>query len=1497
MVAGVDTADVAEGFHDAAVAIGEGLAAIGTMISAVGRAVARALRLIRIFLQKTIGYSFLLLGRRTTHFANDPKEQSFKEVYPGKEWMGFATLCILPVVPISMLASVTVVPLLANSARGFWRGSKFLVNAALPPSMKFIDPTTAPRAMTKLQHAYATPGYFLAAVVGVTIALPLAIIRGAVNFVRHTFATAKWAIKAFINVALYGTDRPKYSLVDNELDEESKKRHWAKRFLAGVLGLVIGGVVGGLAFLAIGGYRLVKSAASHSFKSCSWMLSKTVHLAMYGSKWAKDSVSSDNRSVVERCGKGMLGIVVGAVIAVPLFVIVGAIRTVVSVVKNTFATTCLSLKWALNFVLPRKKIAATESEEQGLIEGSAGKGVTQPYYFSLTNNIKPHQKVIGVLGFVLGGVALAAIAGTFVVLGRTIINTCITGLNCVKKVLNKVLPSKTVDAKTQDYFTVGEDKRTKASKAFGIVGMIFGGFALLTAGAIVAGVAVVIARAVKNAWITSVRCIKQALNIFLPNKKEQVGESEVEKSHFGVGEDTRSKGAKRFGIAGIICGGFIPLAIIAVVGAAVVTVVRTIKNAYLTNSYWLRNLWNRILPNKKDENGQEKPYFQHEDTRSKGAKRFGIAGILCGGFIPLVLIGGLGALAIMTVRGFSNTFKSAWWTIKAFVKGALYKSGLDTKISLADDRKKSERFAYGFAGLILGGVVGVAAFAVVGVARAVVSFIANTFKTTCLAFKWTMNLLAPKKKFIESDDAGSREVAKPYFSLANNLKPHQKVIGVLGFVLGGVVLAAIAGTFVVLGRTIINTCVSGLRFVKKALNKVLPDKTVDSQAQDYFAVGEDKRTKASKAFGIVGMVLGGFALVGATALVAGVAVVIARAVKNAWITSTRCLKQALNIFLPNKKENEVEKNHFNVDEDTRSKGAKRFGIAGIICGGFIPLALIAVVGAVAIALTRVVTNSIKSFKLALSNTLGRAFAKNPIEVAENNAKRHWLQHALGLPGLILGGVIGVGVAVVMTVARTLINGVLTGAMLAAKFLNKLLPSHKQIPADDKRNDFNKKHGLVGFCLGGFAITAVACVVGAVAIGLAYAIVDTAKSFWRALKISVKGALFNTQYGKGGTKEIATADDRLDSNGKEKKGRIYGTGLIGGVLGTVVGAVMGVTILAARCLYQTACSFKSLSCSLINWARDKKSLYGIAADNRSGKAKVVGALGYVAAAALVAPIAFAYKLIWKVALPIVAGVVSLVFIAPFKLLARAFNACCSGSYGRLSGNDDYDRRFKQLKNCLGFSGRFNKGLCVHEVPPNKGYNQAIGAFVRRCVTLNAKTPTERLLDALFKVFTHLSDEAKEQFFVAGNQSFNKIVSDVKSHYTEGLMVTEEDVKRCHREIDRTANFVRDYMLAEGQALASFVVPELYEERAGSVEIFAGPRRNREHEAEHGNAEEQARLVAESSSSLPRSSAAPAGAQESGLGSVAQASVVASYGTADPLTVPPPANAATAANAAS
>lgn len=431
------------------------------------------------------------------------------------------------------------------------------------------------------------------------------------------------------------------------------------------------------------------------------------------------------------------------------------------------------------------------------------------------------------------------------------------------------------------------------------------------------------------------------------------------------------------------------------------------------------------------------------------------------------------------------------------------------------------------------------------------------------------------------------------------------------------------------------------------------------------------------------------------------------------------------------------------------------------------------------------------------------YKQNAPGIANSPDQRSWLRHLYGMPGCILGVVTAVPSAAVIVGTRVVTNTWTTGKRAFLSIANLVNYPHslgESLEQNDQRHWLRKYFmGIAGLPLGltmGVIVTP--------ALFFLRVVRETWETAKRTLFSAIKMAAFPHKVDVNG----------LEQNDQRYMAEKYGFGGPGFFMGAAAGIVAAIGIGAARFVLETTRSWKALSGSLLNGALERPTFCGIGGDTRSKFAKVAGGLGYIVALATTVPLAATTYLLRQVPALIshIIGFAVSPFIFTGKIISRSLTQ-------EPIAADPIVQKLRNLQSSLTMQGRFKPDVPLATDGTEK---ESIGSILRKSMTFNKSTPTEKIITTFFKKYRKFIEKDKgknhnveEEIYpsdsdmeinenddLSKNQNIHlgviadRVRRSVKKHYQETCYSiccsTPSESREIEEEMNNIVDFILDYL---------------------------------------------------------------------------------------------------------
>ncbi|MES2219318.1 MAG: hypothetical protein V4501_13020, partial [Pseudomonadota bacterium] len=898
-------------------------------------------------------------------------------------------ICIsLPVILPTVLLSVTAIPFFGNSIQSFPRGAVDVINLSLADLPDEEQISILPDQRNTLRKIYGGAGYLSG---GLTLGMPIALTVGAGRIIANTCLSIPITFVPLVNLALAD---------ENALVAEVEPRT-NTAYALGIPGLGLGAMLGVLGMIGM----VVSRIVINSCISLGYNFIKCLNIALPQNANNQIVLGPDERRMPSYLF-GIPGILLGAIFGgISALFVTGAIST-----HRVFLG---SLNSALAYndqinIAPDNRSAL--SKALGLIPGVIIGGVfgelsglvillgrfvintckSFSYFFQhglslglpAPLTIADEQRESGSLWLGALGAITGAISG-FVT--GCIASTAISIAGCFLTVTNIALHQ-------EDQIKLGPDKRTLLGKIMGVVGLLIG----LCAG-VVSALTVFLSRIMINSAKSWLYGFKYTLNMGLPEaarlSNEETREASLQQlgypglviggclgmvtaffastaittagvwmivtnlsleEKFVLGNDTRSTFGKILGGLGLVIGGIAGL-----ISAFIVTCGQMLGNGRFSFILYFKKAINLSLP-------QEYQLALAPDHRTTLKKLFALPNSCIG-----ALLGGVVAFFISTALTTAGAFK----TITNFA--------LENELDVTDTRSTPGKILGGF-GWILGSITGL--LGAIGVACA--RLFSNSGISFLHFFKLGLNVGLPSDYYLTTED---------------NRRLTNKVFGVPGLSLG----AIFGGITAFFASTGITTARSFVYITNLVLDP-----------NDEISIVRDKRSNLGIAISVFGLIPGTIA-----GLISAFFVGFTRIVFNTGVTALYYMKKVSNLGLPGNE-------RFADEIDARTTVGKVLGCLGIPIG-----CVIGGIGAVFIS-------SLQTFGRTFALLFNLPW--QGIQISFSPDLRSGLGIIIGILAIPFGLTIGLVGALIPVGARMIYEGCIFGSRLFLDITNLALHPEDRI---------------------------------------------------------------------------------------------------------------------------------------------------------------------------------------------------------------------------------------------------------------------------------------------------------------------------------------------------------------------------------------------------------------------------------------------------------------------
>lgn len=537
--------------------------------------------------------------------------------------------------------------------------------------------------------------------------------------------------------------------------------------------------------------------------------------------------------------------------------------------------------------------------------------------------------------------------------------------------------------------------------------------------------------------------------------------------------------------------------------------------------------------------------------------------------------------------------------------------------------------------------------------------------------------------------------------------------------------------------------------------------------------GKDARTHNFQKYvlGFPGIILGTMAGIGGF-----ITVGLGRIIGNSAITTWHLFGNITTLAIDEGNKEAV----FGKDNRTSNVQKYGFGFPGLIFGTIFGVIGFGVVGA-----GRIVGNTVLTAWHVFAEITNLALAKRDKKAnfGTDDRKNIFQKYVLGFPGLFIGAIAGIGGFLVVGVYRVIGNSALTTWHTFGEISTRaLINGNKQaLFGQDSRDSIFQKYilGLPGLIIGTITGIISYLLISAIRI-IEYNRETAVRAFSTALNLSLDHKL----------------KPALEQNDSRAFGVKYGLGFIGLVMGGGIG-LMGATIIGTgKCIQQSGYSWYHLSGSLLNLSLGHPLFAGLSGDQRIERHRWMGAFGYLAAVCTTGLVGLIYVIGKNIAVAgaFLLGVVCGFIVAPVKGAHISKHPRFEPQKTKNTNSDEYIADFKNLYSSLGTWGRFAED---RDIKTNSNGGKGIGCFVRKSITFNISSLSERVLDSVFDAYQHSANKAT--FFNSDNPQMKTALDKVKQHYKslDGWLETEAEILERDAQIDDIGSFVTNYVHSHGQ----------------------------------------------------------------------------------------------------
>ncbi|CDZ77605.1 hypothetical protein BN59_01889 [Legionella massiliensis] len=663
-----------------------------------------------------------------------------------------------------------------------------------------------------------------------------------------------------------------------------------------------------------------------------------------------------------------------------------------------------------------------------------------------------------------------------------------------------------------------------------------------------------------------------------------------------------------------------------------------VGRAGVTSSYFIRDTFRahyNLL-------GQHTAPIEQEllDTRPPTPSSLNIFGQIA--LSPLVILAWLASVTLIPLL-----YNSVLLSISGFLKTAnfaLLDLPADKQIKQLNGSMPWYRLIFGIPGFVLGGAVGLIAAGAIGLVRVVT----NSLKSAIHSFASVTNLALEEEDEIE------------LFGLD---KDQRSAIRIYGFGLPGVILGGIAGSFgfaiASLGRVIVNS-------YKTAKSLTVSGVNVARREGEQFEADlkHDGRSNLLKfGLGFPGLLFGSVT----AALGLGLSSLY-RSVVESWKTTKRVFVSVVNQALPANEEGEAPSQLELEAEERLFVDQHIFGAPGYLIG-----ALTGGLGFATVIFGRVIKESFESGTHSFATVINYALDSEDSfqEIGMNRDERPThIKFGFGLPGTIIGGLIGTVGYTAVGLGRILTNSYTTAKGLTISAVNVVRHDDETLQGDfqhDIRPNFRKYLlGLPGLIIG--SATAL--------IGLGFATVQ--RSAVESWKTSLH--LFTKIVRQASLEQEEPSEIASDEAPQRSTVDYYLFGAPGLLFGTFAGSLGFLAISAKNIVAQSISSAAHSFATVTNLAlanEDRIEHYGFDQDERANRLKYGFGLPGTIFGGLAGSIAFLAVGIGRV--------ITNSYATAKGLTISGINSVRAPDDLELRGGLQQDRRSSILKYVLGFPG--------------------------------------------------------------------------------------------------------------------------------------------------------------------------------------------------------------------
>ncbi|HVE43904.1 MAG TPA: hypothetical protein VNC84_02050 [Gammaproteobacteria bacterium] len=731
---------------DISASVTEGMRALTDALTAFGSAMNHAAVDVSQYVFETTNVAYHLAGRHTfpisQYYQDAEGDRAGEPPQFRRNLIGNIALFVIPVIPVSILLSITLVPLVGNSIQSFAVGFSSVATAAMSPAFRrdYRSSVFAGNITNDHQHrnflrryVYGLPGLLFGMAAAIPLLIATIIVRTITNNIKSFFA-------AMTEVMYRGS----LSSRDGSLSEDLSKRSLFLTFGVGGLGVLLGCAAG--AFLVV-----------YAHSVWSWMSTAAYITSLVLEKKHRESVQQsfdDKRLPREKYLFGFPGVVMGAITGALLIVPTLLVRFVINNLRSFWHafTFMMDRDWGLRD-LPK------DEEDRGVI---------------LTYGI-------GLPGLLLGGIAgvigLASI-NLFRFIKAVLIHSGQTYLHVVWSICNKVLPSYMVQESQQD-------RPLYQAYGFGIPGALLGAITgmVLVIGIIAARIAANTFTSATDAFLFTLYKLSMVQLTSLPRPENYTPANATGETNHHYREQLFCRYG--FGILGLLPGAIAGVLVAAGINFTLLLAIISQNNAktFADTVKWM-SAW--VLPEEHQNKAQRT--YAHRGIFQQYV--LGFPGLVLG-----VAAGIVSVFGIIAVRILTNNAKSCEYAFKTIAGYEFRMPPIEEASEGSSDKEERSpflKYGVGCVGLLIGGIAGVIAFAALNIVR----FLKTVAINSGLSFLYVARSMA--HLVLHSDE--KRNLSE----IVNNRdRLHTYVLGAPG-VLFGMVAGALAMLAIIAVRTLTN---------------------------------------------------------------------------------------------------------------------------------------------------------------------------------------------------------------------------------------------------------------------------------------------------------------------------------------------------------------------------------------------------------------------------------------------------------------------------------------------------------------------------------------------------------------------------------------------------------------------------------------------------------------------------------------------------------------------